>query len=122
MIEINGGVRSLDEAAAQLERTDGVMIGRAVIDDPWLLADADARLHGDDAPPLQRDELLARVEAYVRRASEAPGFRPRWVHRHLSPLFAGVPGARVWRRTLSDHADDPAGVRIAADAVRAASP
>jgi tRNA-dihydrouridine synthase A len=112
-IELNGGIRSLDAAEEQLQRVDGVMIGRAVMDEPMLLADVDRRLFADPTPPIDRPELVERVAEYVGRASVDPGFRPRWVHRHLSSLFVGVPGARAWRRTLSEQADDPDAMRIA---------
>lgn len=121
-IEINGGIRTLADTRAQLALVDGVMLGRAVIDDPYLLADADRIVFGADDPPLGRAELVERVREYVSRPDHAVGFRPRAVHRHLSSLWLGVPGARVWRRTLAEHADDPDGLRIALLATRRLHP
>jgi tRNA-dihydrouridine synthase A len=115
-IEINGGVTTLDQAVDHLGQLDGVMIGRAIMDRPMLLADADRVVFGDPAPPLGRAELIERVAGYVRRHLGEAHFRPWHVHRHLMNLFTGVPGARRWRRVLAEHADDPEGLRIAARA------
>ncbi|MEQ1505612.1 MAG: tRNA dihydrouridine(20/20a) synthase DusA [Myxococcota bacterium] len=105
-IEINGGIGTLDEAERQLDRVDGVMIGRAVVDAPMLLADADRRLFGDPSPPTTVDAVLDAVEGYVadQLGRGSPGFEPRYVLRHLVNLYVGVPGARRWRRTLSEQA------------------
>lgn len=100
-IELNGGIRTLDDALHHLARVDGVMLGRAVVDRPMVLADADRRLFGDDRPALTRDELVERAAAYVARWEGRPHFQPRHVWRHLVNLYAGEPGARAWRRTVS---------------------
>jgi tRNA-dihydrouridine synthase A len=118
-IEINGGIRTLEEALAQLQRVDGVMIGRAAIEAPMFLAEADARVFGVDAPPASREALLDEVEGYLgRAAAEIPGFQPKHLLRHLIPLYAGERGARRWRRTLAERADDGiGGLRAARAAV-----
>ena len=100
---LNGGLPSLDEAQAQLARVDGVMLGRTAYHDPWLLADVDHRLFGDEGPATSREEVVARMSAYLRREA-ARGTSPRHVVRHLLGLYQGVRGARQWRRELSDAA------------------
>ena len=99
-ITINGGIASLEAARAQLRRVDGVMLGRAVIDNPYVLAAADQELFGDPRPVTGREELLAACgELYESR------FRGRVAFHHfarcLLGLFHGCPQARSWRRCLS---------------------
>lgn len=115
-IELNGGVRSLDAAAEHLERVDAVMIGRAVYEDPYLLAGVDARFFGETAPPPSRAEVARRVGAYADRyVAGHPLRKASAVLRHMLGLFAGQPGAREFRRILSDpHDPRPPGARIAA--------
>jgi len=98
---LNGGLLSLDAAQVELAHVDGVMLGRAAYHDPWLLADVDRRLFGDDSPAASREEVIARMTAYLRREA-ARGTSPRHVVRHMLGLYQGVRGARQWRRELSD--------------------
>jgi tRNA-dihydrouridine synthase A len=119
-IELTGGVRTLPHARALLDQVDGVMMGRAVIDDLMVLSQADQLVFGEDSAPVSREELVARVAEYVERCRELPNFRSRYVLRHLVGLYAGVSGAKAWRRTLSERADEGvAGLRAAAEAVGA---
>ncbi len=121
-ISINGGITSLDQAKALLAAgLDGVMIGRAAYHDPAAtLIGADA-LWGDDFAP----DAFAVVEAmrpYIA-AHLANGGRLHQITRHMLGLFTGRPGARGWRRTLSEGASrDGAGLHTidqALDAVLA---
>ena len=103
-IEINGGVRDLDTAAALLSRgLDGVMIGRAAWDDPLLFATADSRFFGASADPDTRPAAL--VEALRDDVSAAlaadPRQKPGWLLKPWLNLFTGWPGARAWRRALT---------------------
>lgn len=101
-IEINGGVRSLAEAAELLERFDGVMLGRAVIEDPYLLAEVDRRLYRDDRPiPTRRAAVLGYLP-YVEAQREA-GVPWSALLKPIIPLAREVRGARRWRRALSEH-------------------
>ena len=100
---LNGGIASLDAAEVELARVDGVMLGRAAYHDPWLLADVDRRLFGDSGPAASREEVVARMTAYLHR-EVARGTAPRHVVRHVLGLYQGVRGARQWRRELSDAA------------------
>jgi len=100
-VETNGGVRDLDAALDHLRRVDGVMIGRAAIEDPYLLAEVDRRVFGDGRPVPTRAEAVTAYLPYVeeRRTAGTP-----WAAlvKPVIPLLRGVRGARAWRRTLSE--------------------
>ncbi|MCK6504213.1 tRNA dihydrouridine(20/20a) synthase DusA [Myxococcota bacterium] len=104
-VELNGGVQDLDQAIAQLHHVDAVMMGRAVAEDPWVLRHADARLFCGPGAGLAADprELLVRAQEYAAREISR-GQRLGSIARHLQGLFKGQPGARAFRRHLSDHA------------------
>jgi tRNA-dihydrouridine synthase A len=102
-IVINGGIMTLDAAAAQLAAVDGVMIGRAAYQDPYMLAAADRVLFGDAHPAPTREAVVAAMIPYAA-AQRARGVPLSAITRHLLGLFNGVPGARAWRRTLSAQA------------------
>lgn len=122
-IELNGGVRTVDQAVEHLARVDSVMIGRAAIEAPWTLRDADRAIFGEEGPPISAAELVERVvERLAAERAADPSYRPRWLLRHLLPLFGGIPGAARWRRTLAERADEGAGaIRDAWAAVAAAA-
>ena len=112
-ISINGGINTLDEAAAHLEAgLDGVMIGRAAYHQPGdVLSDADRRIFGTGKT---RDpfEIVQHMVPYVERHL-ANGGRLHQITRHMLGLFAGRPGARAWRRALSEGAvQDGAGPEV----------
>ncbi len=115
VIEINGGITSLDDAEQHLRRVDGVMIGRAAYDRPFIFADADRRLYGagDPAPTRRRvvEALVPYLEHWQRR-----GLAVGHLTRHVLQLFAEQPGARAWRRYLSRNAPR-AGPEILRDAL-----
>jgi tRNA-dihydrouridine synthase A len=113
-IEINGHVASLAEVHEHLRRVDGVMIGRAAYDNPFLLSEADRELFGSSQPPPTRKEVAQAMIPYVEQVA-ARGRGRRTVYRHMLGLFAFKPGARRFRRVLSDPRVDekPAGEAIA---------
>ncbi len=100
-IVINGGIGSLEAARAQLAHVDGAMIGRAAYENPYLLARADALFFDDPHAQASRGEILQGYTEYVRREL-ARGVFLRHMTRHLFGLFQGCPGARRWRRHLSE--------------------
>ncbi len=102
-IVINGGILDLDQAEAQLQRVDGVMMGRAVYHDPWLLAEADRRLFGDSRHPGTPHQVVRRLLPLVEQECRR-GVPLKRIARHLLGLFHGRPGAKRWRRHLSQHA------------------
>src|SRR5262245_35616698 len=100
-IIINGGIGSLDEAQAHLDRVDGVMLGRAAYQTPAMLLDADSRFFGE--PP---GDLSEAVEAYIDyiAAQLKNGVPLNAMTKHMLGLFHGQPGARLFRRHLSKNA------------------
>lgn len=120
VIEINGGIRALDTAAEQLQHVDAVMIGRAAYDNPWLFADVDRRFFGQDIGPERRAQVAEAMIPYVERQL-ASGERLHRLTRHMIHLYAGIPGARAWRRHLSTHGSRPGvGAEVVAQALAAA--
>lgn len=119
-IIINGGITTLDQALAQLESLDGVMVGREAYHNPYILAEVDRRFYGDPTPPLSRHEVVERYLPYVE-AQLAKGVSLSQLTRHILGLFQGLPGARAFRRRLSENAHRPgmgaALIRSAAEAV-----
>jgi tRNA-dihydrouridine synthase A len=89
-----------------LQDFDGVMIGRAVYNNPYLLADADCFLFGDDHPLPSRHQVLDAFIPYVEEEL-AQGTRLQAIARHILGLFHGAPGGRLWRRHLSENAAKP---------------
>ena len=90
-IVINGGIATQAQIEAQLALVDGVMLGRAAYHDPWMLAD----------PGRARSGVVHAMEEYAAR-EVARGTALRHVCRHMLGLYLGQPGARQWRRMLSD--------------------
>ncbi|WP_068112496.1 tRNA dihydrouridine(20/20a) synthase DusA [Tropicimonas marinistellae] len=107
-ISINGGIATLTAAEDQLAQgLDGVMIGRAAYHQPaQILLEADRRIFGATERPLSRHEAVDRFRPYIARHLEQGG-RLHSVTRHMLGLFAGQPGARGWRRVLSEGASRP---------------
>ena len=102
-ILLNGGVKSNDEIAAHLAQVDGVMVGREAYHNPWLMAEWDERFYGEAGRGLGRDDVARAMLPYIAREIAA-GNKLRNIARHILGLYQGVPGARNWRRTLSDAA------------------
>jgi tRNA-dihydrouridine synthase A len=105
-IVINGGIRSLDEAGEHLLHVDGAMIGREAYNNPWILADADRRIFGDPQGPADPRAVVLGMHRYTAHEL-ALGTPLHHITRHMLGLFAGLPGARAWRRHLSEHANRP---------------
>jgi tRNA-dihydrouridine synthase A len=105
-IVLNGGVTTLDEAENQLQAVDGVMLGRAAYQNPYLLAGVDARFYGSTLPAVSRLEIIERLLTYVEREL-ASGAALKHIARHVLGLFQGQPGARAWRRYLAENAHLP---------------
>lgn len=101
-IEINGGVRTMQEVRDHLRHVDAVMIGRAAYDDPFLFATVDEELYGEPARTVSRAEVVEAMIPYIERHI-ARGGRHNHVTRHMLTMFAGRPGGRAWRRHISEH-------------------
>ena len=104
-IEINGGFTTLDEVLTQLQHVDAVMIGRAAIDNPFLFASADQTVFGKPPNTTSREEVVAAMADYTENELTVdPHCRVGHVARHMLHLFHGEPGARQWRRSISENA------------------
>jgi tRNA-dihydrouridine synthase A len=116
-IIINGGIKDVAEAEPHLAHVDGVMLGRAVCADPFVLADVDSRLYGMAAMPLDRLTIVRRMLPYIKREL-ARGTRLPALTKHLLNLVQGLPGARAFRRHLSENAvRDGAGPEVVEEAL-----
>ncbi len=104
LVVINGGITTVAQVQAHLAQLDGVMLGRAAYHDPYLLAQIEAALHGGPLPP--RHEVLRHLRPYVE-AELARGTALKHISRHLLGLYQGEPGARAFRRTISEGAHVP---------------
>ncbi len=114
-IMLNGGILTLDQAEAHLDHVDGVMLGRAAYQNPALLAQIDARFFGD--APRDLDDALTQWCSYVERKLK-DGVRLSSMTRHMLGLFNGRPGARSFRRHLSEHSPrHDAGIEVLRDAL-----
>jgi tRNA-dihydrouridine synthase A len=114
-ISINGGIETLDQAQAHLAHVDGVMLGRAAYQNPALLADVDARFFG--AAPGDVDAAVEIYCDYVERRLHN-GARLHGLIKPMLGLYNGRPGARLFRRHLSENAvRDGAGISVLRDAL-----
>ena len=103
-IIINGGIKSLEESLEHLQHVDGVMLGREIYQNPYLMSEVDKVIYQDkDSSKLTRNQVLDQVGDYIS-AYEANGGRAWHMIRHMMGLFQGLPGAKVWRRYLSENA------------------
>ena len=102
-IIINGGIASLAEAEAHLQKVDGVALGRAAYQNPYLLAHVDRQLFAETVAPPRRGQVLEALLPYVEQHLAAGG-RLNNVVRHILGLYHGQPRARAFRRHLSQHA------------------
>jgi tRNA-dihydrouridine synthase A len=111
-IIINGGINTLAECAGHLEHVDGVMLGRAAYQMPWLLAAVDETLFGATAPVSDRIAAVRAFYPYIERQLSQGVFLSRMT-RHMLGLFHAQPGGRLWRRHLSEHTHKPgAGIEV----------
>ncbi len=101
-VHINGGVTTVEDALQHLQQVDGVMIGREAYHNPWMLARLEATGSGASALPTRHD-IVSRLLPYVEKQL-AEGECLHAITRHILGLFHGCPGARAWRRTLSEQA------------------
>jgi tRNA-dihydrouridine synthase A len=119
-VVLNGGIASLDEAAAHLEAVDGVMLGRAAYKSPALLANVDRLFFGDPAASPPASAVLDAMLDYST-AELARGTKLAAITRHMTGLLNGLPGARRFRRLLTEQSVKPgAGLEVLYAAIEAA--
>lgn len=118
-IVINGGIKTIDDTRNHLDHVDGVMIGREAYSNPYLLAQVDQQLFGDDHPVASRIDIAQHYIDYCVREI-AKGSRLNHLSRHVLGLFQGEPGARAFRRHISENAHkNNADVTVLVDALAA---
>ncbi|CUS48535.1 MAG: tRNA-dihydrouridine synthase DusA [Idiomarinaceae bacterium HL-53] len=100
-IDVNGGIQTLSEAKEHLRQVDGVMIGRAAYQTPWVVAGIDA-LNGHEPPVESADEVVEKMIPYIE-GYIAQGGKFWHVVRHMLGIYHGQPGAKQWRRLLSEQ-------------------
>jgi tRNA-dihydrouridine synthase A len=120
-IIINGGISDLDAAERHLTAVDGVMLGRSAYHNPYLLAEVDRRLFQIQDQTPTREEIVHRMLPYIERELNQ-GSPLKHITRHMLGLFQGIPGARHWRRHLSEYgpragASTSAGIEVVTQAL-----
>lgn len=102
-IAVNGGIKTLEEARVHLANLDGVMLGREVYQNPYLLARVDAELFNDEHEVPSRHQVIRQLLPYIERELTQGTYLGN-ITRHTLGIFQGMPGARAWRRHLSENA------------------
>ncbi|WES91101.1 tRNA dihydrouridine(20/20a) synthase DusA [Dickeya fangzhongdai] len=105
-LAINGGVKTLAEAQQHLQHVDGVMVGREAYQNPGMLAQVDSELFGASSIAPDQADVVRAMYPYIERELSG-GASLGHITRHMLGLFQGVPGARQWRRYLSENAHKP---------------
>lgn len=100
---INGGIKTLAQASEQLQYVDGVMIGREAYHNPYILAEVDKIFYNDLHPIPSRQEIIHEFIPYVEEQLKEDKHLKQMTH-HILGLFQGIPGARAWRRYISENA------------------
>jgi tRNA-dihydrouridine synthase A len=104
-IILNGGVRDSESVQQHLQHVDGVMIGREAYSNPWWLAELQAELLSGPAV-LSREQVMLQMQEYAERQLRA-GVRLAHISRHVLGLYASQPGARQWRRFVTEESRRP---------------
>jgi len=116
-IVLNGGVETLRDVSLHRQHVDGVMMGREAYQNPYVLALVDQHFYGHRIDPLTRHEVVERMKPYID-AELTAGTRLHTITRHMIGLFQGLPGARNWRRVLSEKCPkEGAGLEVLDEAV-----
>lgn len=105
-ISLNGGVNTIEQVSEHLQHLDGVMVGREAYNNPYFLSQIDAKIYQDESPVLTQHQLVLQMMEYIE-AQMQQGARFWHIARHMLGLFQGIPGARLWRRYLSEHGHLP---------------
>jgi tRNA-dihydrouridine synthase A len=123
-IAINGGIKTLEQGQLHLQNyeefpaVDGVMLGRSAYEQPYLLAEVDQQLYQNNHPIISREQVLENMKPYIENHLANEG-KLNHITRHMLGLFHGLPGGRIWRRHLSEHAfKTGAGIEVVEQAYR----
>ncbi len=101
VVVINGGISTVEEVRTHLDHVDGVMLGRTAYHEPFRIAEIEHALFGTPLP--DRDDVIGRLRPYIE-SHRARGDRLQHIARHVLGLYQGLPGARAWRRVISERA------------------
>lgn len=102
-VAVNGGVKTLEESLEHLQHLDGVMIGREAYQNPYILAQVDKLIFGLDTPVKKRKQVVEEMYPYIERQLSNGSYLGH-ISRHMIGLFQAMPGARQWRRYISENA------------------
>lgn len=102
-VAVNGGVKTLEESLEHLQHLDGVMIGREAYQNPYILAQVDQLIFGLDTPVKKRKQVVEEMYPYIERQLSNGSYLGH-ISRHMIGLFQAMPGARQWRRYISENA------------------
>ena len=102
-IEINGGITNLRQIKEHLKFVDGVMVGRAAYDRPYIFATVDRDIYGEDVIPKTRHQIVEAMLPYIEDRLKL-GTRLNSISRHMLQLFAEQPGTKAWKRYISQNA------------------
>lgn len=105
-IAINGGVKTLAEAKEHLKHVDGVMMGREAYQNPSILTQVDRELFDPNAPVVDSVKAIEALYPYIEQELSRGAYLGH-ITRHILGIFQGIPGARQWRRHLSENAHKP---------------
>ncbi|WED21586.1 tRNA dihydrouridine(20/20a) synthase DusA [Vibrio sp. JC009] len=102
-IGVNGGVKTLEESLEHLQHLDGVMVGREAYQNPYLLSQVDQVIFGLDKPAKKRRLVVEEMYPYIEKELVNGAYLGH-ITRHMLGLFQNMPGARQWRRYISENA------------------
>jgi len=105
-IIINGGINTIEDGHNHLKHVDGIMMGREVYSNPYILSAVDRAFYDAKHTPLTRDEVMREYMAYAQKHINA-GCRLNHLSRHVVGLYHGEPRSRLWRRHISQNAHIP---------------
>ncbi len=121
-IEINGGIKTLDQIQHHLQFVDAVMIGRAAYDNPYLFASVDQLIYGENTTPPTMTEVVEAMLPYIDYWLQQ-GVKLNSMTRHLLHIFNGQPGAKTWRRYLTENTRSAtAGTEVVSEALKFVQP
>ncbi|KII79259.1 tRNA dihydrouridine(20/20a) synthase DusA [Vibrio renipiscarius] len=106
VIAVNGGVKTLQETQEHLQHLDGVMVGREAYQNPYILAEVDQLIFGLDKPIKKRTQVVEEMYPYIEQQLSNGAYLGH-ITRHMLGLFQNMPGARQWRRHISENAHKP---------------
>ena len=101
-IDINGGITTIGQAKKHLQQVDGVMIGRAAYDNPYLFAQVDREIYGEDTAILTREQVIRSLYPYLDFWASR-NVKLNTIMRHLLQIFARQSGSKIWKRYLSEE-------------------